>query len=401
MAEDVAYTPALAAASLFAGSAGGETRRIVHIDMDAFYAAVEQRDDPSLHGRAVIVGGEPDSRGVVSTCSYEARVFGVRSAMPSSQAYRLCPQAVFVHPRFHAYTLVSRQIHRIFLRYTDCIEPLSLDEAFLDLSDAHLTPLAERFARKPEPESAEAGEHELSLAIRVAESIRSDIRRETSLSASAGVSYCKFLAKVASDMHKPDGLAVIRRAEAQAFLDTLPVERFFGVGKVTAAKLHALGITTGRDLAHCELAGLTRVLGKQAAVLRDLAQGKDTRAVESEHTRKSYGRETTFQRDTSDLAYLHSILHDFVLELAAAMEADGVCAATVTVKVRYGDFTTETRSETLPQAVCTARVLQEKAEELLARTQAGENALRLLGVSFSGLVSQEPHAGMQEELPFV
>jgi DNA polymerase-4 len=386
--------------------------------MDAFYAAVEQRDDPALCGKPVIVGGMPDSRGVVSTCSYEARAFGVRSAMPSSQAYRLCPQAVFVRPRFHAYTLVSRQIRRIFLRYTDCIEPLSLDEAFLDLSDARLTPLAQRFA------AAQAGEdeHELSPAVRAAESIRRDIRRETGLTGSAGISYCKFLAKIASDMRKPDGLAVIRHAEARAFLDALPVERFFGVGKATASRLHALGVVTGRDLANFDPAALMRALGKQGTLLHDLAQGRDTRAVESEHERKSYGRETTFQRDRDDLPYLYSLLGDFVRELAAALEEDDMLAATVTVKVRYADFSTETRSESLPQAICDARVFTEKAEELLARTETGRpsrdsvkevegrpsrdsvkevegrRAVRLLGVSFSGLV----RAGgvLQEDLPF-
>ena len=370
----------------------GGGRKIVHIDMDAFYAAVEQRDTPALRGKPVIVGGPPDSRGVVSTCSYEARAFGVRSAMPSGRAYRLCPQAVFVPPNFYAYELVSRQIRRIFLRYTDCIEPLSLDEAFLDLSDAHSSSLAKRLAQAGE------GEHELSPAIRVAESIREDIRRETDLTGSAGVSYCKFLAKVASDIHKPDGLTVIRFCEARAFLDTLPVERFFGVGKATALRLHAIGIRTGRDLAECSASLVLREFGKHGLFLRDLAQGKDPRAVESDHERKSYGRETTFSIDRDDLEYLCLVLDDFVTELSAALVKEGMCAVTITVKVRYGDFTTETRSESLPRASSDTRVFHDKARELLGRTEAGDRALRLLGLSLSGLVRNEEI--VQEELPF-
>jgi DNA polymerase-4 len=375
--------------------AGGEdTVRIIHIDMDAFYAAVEQRDNPALRGKPVIVGGAPDSRGVVSTCSYEARVFGVRSAMPSGQAYRLCPQAVFVRPRFHAYTIVSRQIRRIFSRYTDCMEPLSLDEAFLDLSEAHCTPLSARFAEN-------TGEDALSPAIRIAENIRRDIRQETALTASAGISYCKFLAKIASDLHKPDGLAVIRASEAKAFLAALPVERFFGVGKATAKRLHALGIITGQDLADFDPAVLARRLGKQGMVLRDLALGCDPRPVESDRGRKSYGRETTFRRDNDDLPYLHSVLSDFVDELAASLAKDALRAATITVKVRYGDFSTETRSESLPAAVNVARVFQEKAAALLGRTQAGKRALRLIGVSLSGLANAAPDEDiLQEDLPF-
>jgi DNA polymerase-4 len=376
-------------------SAGGsDERRIVHIDMDAFYAAVEQRDNPALRGKPVIVGGTPDSRGVVCTCSYEARVFGVRSAMPSGRAYRLCPHAIFVRPNFHAYELVSRQIRRIFLRYTDCIEPLSLDEAFLDLSDAHCTPLAKRLAAS----SSGDMEHELSLAIRAAESIREDIRRETDLTGSAGVSYCKFLAKTASDMQKPDGLTVIRFYESRDFLDALPIERFFGVGKATALQLHALGIRTGKDLAGYDLSVLMREFGKQGIFLYELAQGRDARAVESDYERKSYGRETTFVQDRDDLTYLYSVLNDFISELTAALTKEGMLAATITIKVRYGDFTTETRSESLSRASNEERVFRDKARELLGRTEAGTRALRLLGVSLSGLVRDEDI--LQEELPF-
>jgi len=370
-----------------------EGRRIIHIDMDAFFAAVEQRDDPALRGKPVIVGGPPDSRGVVSTCSYEARAFGVRSAMPSSQAYRLCPHAVFVRPRIHAYTLVSRQIRGIFFRYSDCVEPLSLDEAFLDLSVEHLSPLAKRIAAK-----AAGDQNELAPAIRVAEGIRKDIRLETGLSGSAGVSYCKFLAKVASDMQKPDGLSVIRFCDARAFLDALPVEGFFGVGKATAVRLHALGIKTGRDLANSDQTLLLREFGKQGALLFDLARGRDSRAVESFRERKSYGRETTFQHDSGDMEYINSVLADFVSELVAALIKEGLRAATVTVKVRYGDFSTETRSATLPQASDARRIFQEKAAALLDRTEAEKRSIRLIGVSLSGLVRGDEV--LQEELPF-
>jgi len=377
--------------------------------MDAFYAAVEQRDDPALRGKPVIVGGAPNSRGVVSTCSYEARVFGVRSAMPSSQAYRLCPQAVFLRPRFYAYSIVSRQIQRIFLRYTGCIEPLSLDEAFLDLSEAHRTPLSNRVAR------GIADTEELLPAIRIAENIRRDIRQETGLTASAGVSYCKFLAKIASDINKPDGLAVIRASEAKAFLEALPVERFWGVGKATAKRLHAFGIMTGKDLAEYNQTVLMREFGKQGALLRDLALGRDDRAVESDRGRKSFGRETTFQSDNDDLPYLHSVLSDFVSELAASLAKGGLAASVITVKARYGDFSTETRSETLPAPTSDAGVFQEKAIALLGRTQAGKRALRLIGVSLSGVTdisgagenecggaprSSGDAGSVQEDLPF-
>jgi DNA polymerase-4 len=273
------------------------------------------------------------------------------------------------------------------------MEPLSLDEAFLDLSDAHSTPLAKRLA-----EAAGDKEHELSPAVCAAKSIREDIRRETDLTGSAGVSYCKFLAKTASDIQKPDGLTVIRFCEARDFLDTLPVERFFGVGKATALRLHSMGIQTGRDLAGIEKNILLREFGKQGAFLYDLAQGRDPRAVVSDHERKSYGRETTFSYDREDLEYLCAVLDGFAAELTAALTKEGLRASTITVKVRYGDFTSETRSESFSRASCEEQVFRDKARELLGRTGAERQALRLLGLSLSGLVRDEDI--VQEELPF-
>lgn len=383
------------------GQGGEESRVIIHIDMDAFFAAVEQRDDPALRGRPVVVGGPPDSRGVVCTCSYEARVFGVRSAMPCSQAWRLCPQAVFVRPRFAAYEIVSRHIRRIFSRYTDCIEPLSLDEAYLDASPGHLMPVGRALvaacgsrtgAENGAPDPMEGGRA-------IAHSIRQDIVRETGLTASAGVAANKFLAKLASDMDKPDGLTVIQPAMVREFLATLPIERFWGVGKVTASRLRGKGICDGAGLAARSRDELVRFFGKTGILLWEMARGVDERPVEPERERKSYGRETTFQRDIESLEEIQDILESLAGEVAAGMDASGVAGTTITVKVRTADFATVTRSHTLPRPTADARVIFHESLALLAKTRAGHEPLRLVGVSVSGLDHREQDV-LQPDLPF-
>ena len=250
------------------------TRAILHLDLDAFYASIEQRDHPDYRGKPVIVGGSPDRRGVVATASYEARKYGVHSAMPSRTAYRLCAQAIFLPARFEVYRAVSQQIMAIFRQQTALVEPLSLDEAFLDVTDMA---------------------HNLHEATRLAREIKRQIWEQTNLTASAGVSYCKFLAKIASDAHKPDGLTVIAQDEASAFLDALPIEKFFGVGKVTSAKLRELGIQTGADLKHIGEERLHDLFGKYGGQLYHYACGMDDRPVEPVRERKSVGKEVTLE----------------------------------------------------------------------------------------------------------
>jgi DNA polymerase-4 len=350
-------------------------RKIVHVDMDAFYAAVEQRDRPELRGRPVVVGGPPDSRAVVCTSSYEARKFGVRSAMPCSQAYRLCPQAVFVAPRFSAYSEESRKLHAIFRDYTDRIEPLSLDEAYLDLTE-----------NKP------GSPH----AVPLAKEIRLRVREELHLTASAGVSYCKFLAKVASDLRKPDGLTVVTPDRALPLIDSLSVSRFFSVGPATRARLESIGVRTGKDLREAGLDRLTRLLGRQGAFLHSLSQGRDDRPVVAGRARKSVGAEDTFDRDTMDLLWMRRFLA--TLSSKVMDRLGSLAGRTVTVKVKFHDFRQVTRSRTLEQPVADGDTLVRIAEELLAETDAGSVAVRLLGVQVAGFGGGEDDDGAWEQL---
>lgn len=262
-------------------------RKIIHIDMDAFYASVEQRDNPQLRGKPIVVGGNPDSRGVVATCSYEARRFGIHSAMSCARAYRLCPQVVFVRPRFDAYQKVSQQIREIFFRYTDLVEPLSLDEAYLDVT-----------TNKPGIQSATW----------VAQNICNEIRQKTSLTASAGVSYNKFLAKIASDVKKPNGLTVVTPEEAESFIAQLLIRRFHGVGRVTEKKMQKLGILTGADLRQHSLAELNKNFGKAGQYYFNIARGIDLRPVMPNRIRKSIGKETTLSEDITDIAQMLTII---------------------------------------------------------------------------------------------
>ncbi len=342
-------------------------RRIVHIDMDAFYASVEQRDDPFLRGRPVAVGGSPDGRGVVAAASYEARQYGVRSAIPMARALRLCPSLVIVHPDFSKYRAVSRQVFEIFRAVTPLVEPLSMDEAYLDVTENAWS----------EPSGT-----------RVAERLKRLIRETTSLTASAGVAPNKFLAKIASGWKKPDGLTVIAPERIEGFLEKLPVDALWGVGPVTAAKLRAIGIARLVDVRAIDLPVLQRAVGSHAEWLRQLAAGIDDREVVADRPAKSCGTENTYARDLTDLPQIRDAIVEMARDDAAWLERKGLSARTVTIKVRYDDFTTVTRSHTAPPSR-DADALAARAVSLLARTEAGARPVRLLGVSVHNLVNDE------------
>ncbi|MGV6859853.1 MAG: DNA polymerase IV [bacterium] len=340
-----------------------QRRKIIHVDMDAFFASVEQRDAPELRGQPVIVGGKPESRGVVAACSYEARRFGIHSAMPCARAFRLCPHAVFVPPRFEVYREVSAQIHAVFHRFARQVEPLSLDEAYLDVSD---TPSCE------------------GSATLMAKQIKSQILSETALTASAGVSYNKFLAKVASDMDKPNGLTVIRPEQGEAFVAGLPVGRFFGVGKVTEARMHALGIYKGSDLRGLSLAELQQHFGRSAAYYYQIARGVDDRPVEPRRGRKSSGKETTFAEDLADVATMLDTLNHLAEVVGQTLEDKSQTAQTLTIKVKYADFQQVTRSISPETGLSSVPQMQSFLPHLLEKTEVKQRAVRLLGVSLSG-----------------
>jgi DNA polymerase-4 len=339
-------------------------RRIIHVDMDAFYASVEQRDDPGLRGRPVAVGGSPTSRGVVAAASYEARRFGVRSAMPMARAVRLCPGLVIVRPDFSRYKTASEKVMEILRSATPLVEPLSLDEAYLDVT--------ENLWGEP-------------LAMTVARRIKGEIRETLNLTASAGVAPNKFLAKIASGWDKPDGLTVIAPERVESFLQKLPVEALWGVGPVTAKKLRAIGVTRLVDIRTVENSLLEHAVGSLADWLVKLAHGIDERPVEPERERKSISSETTFARDLTDPAEIERELDALAAEVAGALERKGLVARTVTLKVRYADFTTVTRSHTAQGATRSAKSLSVRARALLERTDAARRPVRLLGVGAHGL----------------
>ena len=343
-------------------------RKIIHVDMDAFYASVEQRDDPTLRGRPVAVGFA-GGRGVVAAASYEARRFGVRSAMPSSRALRQCPELIFTRPRFDVYRAVSRQIRAIFLDYTPLVEPLSLDEAYLDVT---------------------ANLKGLPSATATAQEIRDRIRAETGLTASAGISYNKLLAKLASDRNKPDGQCVITPARGAAFVATLPIGRFHGIGPRTAEKMQRLGIATGADLRAHDLAFLTQQFGKAGAWYHGIARGEDHRAVDPDRPRKSAGSETTFADDLIDPARVEAELTEQADQVWKWVERTGGRARTVTVKARYADFRTVTRSRTLGRAVEARDTLVATALALVRSLYPLRSGLRLLGVTLSSFDTEEP-----------
>ncbi|WP_284070174.1 DNA polymerase IV [Sphingomonas sp. KRR8] len=337
-------------------------RKIIHVDMDAFFASVEQRDNPDLRGKPVAVGG--GHRGVVAAASYEARVFGVRSAMPSVTAKRRCPDLIFVKPRFDAYREVSQQIRAIFAAYTDLIEPLSLDEAYLDVTEDRLG---------------------LGSAKAVAEDIRRRIREETGLTASAGVSYCKFVAKLASDQNKPDGLCVIRPTEAAAYIASLPVGRFHGIGPKTAERLNALGIQTGADLQQLSLEELTGRFGSSGEWYHRICRGIDERPVRWERQAKSVSAERTFDTDLSEPAVLHGELERVAGLAWTRIERHGVSGRTVTLKVKFADFQLISRAFSQQVPIGTYAPFAAAGHLLLDRLLPVNKGIRLLGLGLSGL----------------
>jgi DNA polymerase IV len=343
-------------------------RRIVHLDMDAFYASVESRDDPRLRGRALAVGGQPQARGVVAAASYEARAFGVRSAMPMARALRLCPELVIVPPDFARYRKVSEQVMEILQSCTALVEPLSLDEAYLDVTANHW------------------GE---TLGREVAKRLKREIKEKTGLTASAGVAPNKFLAKIASGWRKPDGLTVIAPERVESFLQQLPVESLWGVGPVTARKLRSIGITRLVQLRSADPAILQNTVGSLADWLRSLSYGEDSRPVEPHRAAKSSSTETTYAEDLEDLEAIRKELERLARENADWLARKRIVGRTVTIKVRYADFTTVTRSHTLSQPTNDADLISSWALELLARTEAGARPVRLLGAGVHGLLETD------------
>ena len=365
------------------GDEASGLRKIIHVDMDAFYASVEQRDDPALRGLPIAVGGA-GPRGVLTTCSYEARKFGCRSAMPSVTARRLCPALIFRPPRFAVYTEVSHQIRDIFLDYTPHVEPLSLDEAFLDVTEDLKG---------------------IGSAVRIAELIRARIKAETGLTASAGVSYNKFLAKLASDQNKPDGLCVIRPGEGAKFAQSLPVRRFFGIGPRGAEKMAALGIETGADLAACDIGFLRRHFGSQADYLYRAARGIDLRRVKANRARKSVGTERTLDKDISSGSALREVLARIIELTWTRIEKSGSHGRTLTLKLKHGDFSQLTRARSLPRPVANKAEFTALGHALLDEVLPLAQPVRLVGLTLSAL-DDEPEEGStlvgtgQGSLPF-
>ncbi len=357
-------------------------RKIIHIDMDAFYASVEQRDNPAYRGRALVVGGPPDSRGVVAAASYEARRYGVRSAMPCAQAARLCPDLLFVRPRFPVYREVSGQLMALLREYSDVVEPLSLDEAYVDVT---------------------SNKHGIASATAVAEAIRQALVTRTQLTASAGVAPNKFLAKIASDMDKPNGLTVIAPHQVAQVLDTLAVRQVPGIGSVTEHKMAALQIVTLRDLRARSEAELVRHFGSVGRWYHQIARGIDERPVVPNRRRKSIGTEETFPHDITDLPWLCDHLETLVAQLWQRLEQAQVQGRTITVKVTYADFVKITRRKTLESPVTTPTPLCDIARSLLDTTEAGVRPVRLLGVTVShfALPASEPApaGGQLRQLP--
>jgi len=340
-------------------------RKIIHIDMDAFYAAIEQRDRPELRGKPVVVGGNPYGRGVVSTASYEARKYGIHSAMPAYQAKKLCPQAIFVRPHFEKYHAVSNEIMSIFEQHTDFVEAASLDEAYLDVT-----------------------QHKLGLTDpkMIASLIKQNIRAVTRVTASAGVSTNLFLAKVASDFQKPDGLTVVGPTEIADFLKDLPIRKIPGVGPVAEKELHKLDIRTCGQLAGASRLKLMQCFGKWGAVLHERSRGIDHRRVEPEGVARQNSTEETFVRDITDLRMMKAKLMEYAGEVFNHVKKDGFAGRTAVLKVKYHDFTQITRSHTFKADIRSADQLYEEACHLLTtRTLAGKKPIRLLGIGISGL----------------
>lgn len=342
-------------------------RKIIHIDMDAFFASVEQLDDPELRGKPVAVGGSGE-RSVVAAASYEARKFGVRSAMSSVIAKRLCPDLIFVKHNFKRYSEVSANVFEIFKEYTDIIEPLSIDEAFLDVTD---------------------DKKKIGSATVIAERIRSEIKSRTGLTASAGISVNKFLAKIASDINKPDGLFLIRPEDAEKFIEELQIEKFYGIGKVTAQKMHKLGIHKGSDLKNWDLVSLIRNFGKAGVFFHDIVRGIDERPVEPDQERKSVGTELTYDKDLTVRFEIIAELYQLEKELMERLEHSGTTGRTITLKVKFSDFRQITRSKTLQNYIRNFETLHKEVTEIRRSLKLEGTRIRLLGLSISNLETDE------------
>lgn len=352
-------------------------RKILHIDMDAFFASVEQRDNPDLRGKPVAVGGSRE-RGVVAAASYEAREYGVRSAMPSSLAARKCPHLIFVPPRFEVYREVSHQIRDIFYAYTDLVEPLSLDEAYLDVTE---------------------NKRQMNSATEIAREIRQRIFDQTGLTASAGISVNKFIAKVASDINKPNGQKLIHPIHIDSFTAELEIKRFFGIGKVTAAKLNAMGIHTGADMRKYTRPELVQLFGKNGRYYYHICRGEDERPVRPNRIRKSVGAERTYSEDLSETEDQQLALSRIAEDVGRRMKQGNYHGKTITVKLRYSDFTTHTRSRSLDHFTDKETEIYAVAVELLV-SHPREQALRLMGIAVSNLDTRGRSEGGQLTLDF-
>lgn len=354
-------------------------RKIIHIDMDAFFAAIEQRDNPEWQGKPLVVGS-PNERGVVAAASYEARTFGIHSAMPSVIAKRKCPHLIFAPGSREKYKYESMRIRDIFHQYTHLVEPLSIDEAFLDVTE-------NKFSNPS--------------ATLIATEIKQKIKEATQLTASAGVSYCKFLAKVASDMDKPNGLFVITPDQAQQFLDDLPVRKFFGVGKVTAEKMHSLGIHNGKDLREMSRENLLQIFGKAGAFYYDIVRGIDERPVEPSRIRKSVGAEDTFSKDLFNREQLKVELKKIATKVSERMMRNQALGRTLTLKIKYADFEQITRSRSFVNAMSDENTIFSMADSMLLEALEHETRpVRLLGISMSNLVTLNDGEPIQLRIEF-
>lgn len=343
-------------------------RKIIHVDMDAFFASVEQRDNPDLKGKPVIVGGLPNSRGVVATCSYEARKYGIHSAMPSSIAKRKCPHAIFIKTNMEKYRAVSKQIMQIFLSFTDLVEPLALDEAYLDVTENKVG---------------------MKSATLIAKQIKKRIYAETKLTASAGVSYNKFLAKVASGFQKPDGLTVVTPDDAQAFIDNIPIGDFFGVGKVTEQKFLQLGIKNGKDLRQLSEETLIKEFQERGRTLYQNVRGVDERRVNPNRERKSLGKETTLRENINEIRDMLPIIERLSENVSERLQAQELVAKCIVVKVKFADFSQRTRRVTLNQYTNDQETIFSHAEKLLHEFNLNDKSVRLLGVTTTELASAQ------------
>lgn len=352
-------------------------RKIIHVDMDAFYASIEQRDNPEYRGKAIAVGGSPTGRGVVATASYEARKFGVRSAMTSKKALELCPQIIFVYPRFDAYKAASKSIRTIFQRYTDLIEPLSLDEAFLDVTDDKLG---------------------IGSALDIAREIKEAIKTELNLTASAGVSVNKFVAKIASDLQKPDGLTFIGPSKIESFIAQLPIEKFFGVGKVTAEKMKKLHVFNGADLKRLSEQELVHHFGKSGRFYYQIVRGIDNRPVVTDRAAKSVGAEDTFETDLVTKLQWQAELQRIAQTVSKRLQNKQLLGRTITLKIKYSDFKQVTRSISLLKPTNEVETIIRMVFDLLEKVDTDNKAIRLLGISLSNFDQPLSYLSYQLEL---